>query len=156
VTTIDRTEDGALAETAGRALAGDQARAERVASERRFRRTMLNLAIRLASLAIALLLWEWVGSNIDPVLFTTPSAVAVAAVEMIRNGDLWNYLWPSLVVLAVGLTLAAITGIATGSCSRATGCSTSRSRLHHLPLFDPVGGAGAADRDRGGVRVRVR
>jgi sulfonate transport system permease protein len=114
VTTIDRTEDGALAETAGRALAGDQARAERVASERRFRRTMFNLAIRLASLAIALLLWEWVGSNIDPVLFTTPSAVAVAAVEMIRNGDLWNYLWPSLVVLAVGLTLAAITGIAIG------------------------------------------
>jgi NitT/TauT family transport system permease protein len=114
VTTIDRTQDAALPDAAGRELASDKARAERVAGERRFRRAMLNLAIRLASLATALALWEWVGSRIDPVLFTTPSAVAVAAVEMIRNGDLWNYLWPSLVVLAVGLSLAAITGVAIG------------------------------------------
>ena len=54
------------------------------------------------------------GANIDPVLFTTPTKIAAAAVTMIGSGELWTYLWPSLVVLAIGLTLAATIGIATG------------------------------------------
>jgi ABC-type nitrate/sulfonate/bicarbonate transport system permease component len=112
VTTIDQT--GALADSAAGALSDDQARAERVAATRRHRRQALNLAIRLVSLAIALTLWQMVGAGIDPILFTTPSAVAVAAVEMIGSGELWTYLWPSLVVLAVGLSLAAVTGAAIG------------------------------------------
>jgi ABC-type nitrate/sulfonate/bicarbonate transport system permease component len=112
VTTIDQT--GALANSAAGALSDDQARAERVAATRRHRRQALNLAIRLVSLAIALTLWQMVGAGIDPILFTTPSAVAVAAVEMIGSGELWTYLWPSLVVLAVGLSLAAVTGAAIG------------------------------------------
>jgi NitT/TauT family transport system permease protein len=33
---------------------------------------------------------------------------------MIRSGELWQYLWPSLVVLGIGLTLAAIAGTAIG------------------------------------------
>jgi sulfonate transport system permease protein len=33
---------------------------------------------------------------------------------MVGNGELWTYLAPSLVVLAIGLTLAAIIGIAVG------------------------------------------
>jgi sulfonate transport system permease protein len=112
VTTIDQT--GALADSAAGALSDDQARAERVAATRRHRRQALNLAIRLVSLAIALTLWQMVGAGIDPILFTTPSAVAVAAVEMIGSGELWTYLWPSLVVLAVGLSLAAVTGATIG------------------------------------------
>ena len=59
-------------------------------------------------------IWEIFGGMIDPVLFTVPSKIAVAAVGMIASGELWNYLWPSLVVLAVGLILAAIIGIAIG------------------------------------------
>ena len=51
---------------------------------------------------------------IDPVLFTVPSKIFMAAITMIGSGELWNYLWPSLVVLAIGLTLAAIVGIAIG------------------------------------------
>ena len=62
-----------------RDLADDQARAERVAAERRHRRALINLAIRLVSLAIALSLWELAAWNVDPVLFTSPSKVAVAA-----------------------------------------------------------------------------
>ena len=54
------------------------------------------------------------GARVDPVLFTTPWAIAKAAVVMIGSGELWHYLWPSLVVLALGLTLAAIIGIAMG------------------------------------------
>jgi sulfonate transport system permease protein len=114
VTTIDRTDDAGLAEATARDLKDDRARAERAAGERRHKRQLINLAIRLVSLASALALWQWAGSNIDPVLFTTPTAVAYAAVDMIRSGELWTYLWPSLVVLAIGLTLAAIAGIGIG------------------------------------------
>jgi NitT/TauT family transport system permease protein len=117
VTALDQTRDAraaALPEPAAVDVSDDQARAERVAAARRRRKQALNLSIRLVSLAVALALWQMVGARIDPILFTTPSAVAVAAVEMIRSGELWTYLWPSLLVLAVGLTLAAIAGIAVG------------------------------------------
>ena len=93
-----------------RALADDQARAERVAAERRRRAAWQNLGIRLISLAIALALWQIAASNVDPVLFTTPWKVAVAAVDMVWNGELWSALWPSLLVLAMGLCLAIVFG----------------------------------------------
>src|SRR5207247_8316905 len=59
-----------------RELSGERARAERVAAERRHRRALVNLAIRLVSPAIALTLWEVAAWNIDPVLFPSPSKVA--------------------------------------------------------------------------------
>ena len=111
MTTIDETR--ALSD-AERALTDDKARAERAAGERRTRRAILNLAIRLVSVAVFLVLWEITGRGIDPVLFTTPSAVSVAAVDMIRSGELWTYLYPSLVVLLYGFTLAVVFGIAIG------------------------------------------
>jgi len=111
VTTIDETR--ALSD-AERALTDDKARAERAAGRRRTRRAVLNLAIRLVSVAVFLVLWEIAGRGIDPVLFTTPGAVAVAAVEMIRSGELWTYLYPSLVVLLYGFTLAVVFGIGIG------------------------------------------
>jgi NitT/TauT family transport system permease protein len=111
VTTINEARVLADAE---RALTDDKARAERAAGERRTRRAILNLAIRLVSVAVFLVLWEIVGRGIDPVLFTTPSAVAVAAVDMIRSGELWTYLYPSLVVLLYGFSLAVVFGIGIG------------------------------------------
>jgi sulfonate transport system permease protein len=111
VTTIDETR--ALAD-AERTLTDDKARAERAAGTRRTRRAILNLAIRTVSVAVFLVLWEITGRGIDPVLFTTPSAVSVAAVEMIRSGELWTYLYPSLVVLLYGFSLAVIFGIGIG------------------------------------------
>ena len=108
MTTIDETR--ALAD-AERALTDDKARAGRAAGTRRNRRAILNLAIRVISVAVFLTLWEITGRGIDPVLFTTPSAVAVAAVEMIRSGELWTYLYPSLVVLLYGFSLAVVFGI---------------------------------------------
>jgi NitT/TauT family transport system permease protein len=91
-------------------IASDQARAERVAIARRRRAIVQNLVIRLISLAIFLALWQIGASSVDPVLFTTPSKVAAAAVDMILNGELWAALWPSLLVLVMGLTLAIIFG----------------------------------------------
>jgi NitT/TauT family transport system permease protein len=113
VTTVDQTH-GAVMDAAARELSDDRARAERAASTRRFRRSIRNLGIRVLSLAVFLLLWEWAGANIDPVLFTTPTAVAKAAVEMIGSGELWTYLWPSLKVLAIGFSLACVFGIGIG------------------------------------------
>jgi len=111
VTTVDETRAPSDAE---RALTDDKARAERAAGMRRTRRAILNLAIRLVSVAVFLVLWEITGRGIDPVLFTTPSAVAVAAVDMIRSGELWTYLYPSLVVLLYGFALAVVFGIGIG------------------------------------------
>jgi NitT/TauT family transport system permease protein len=92
----------------------DRSRAQQVAARRRRNKQIQTIAIRCTSLAIVLTLWQVFGANVDPVLFTTPSKIAAAAVTMIASGELWTYLWPSLVVLAIGLTLAAIIGIAIG------------------------------------------
>ena len=54
------------------------------------------------------------GRNVDPVLFTSPSKVAVAAYKMVLSGELWTYLWPSLVVLGIGFSLAVVAGIGIG------------------------------------------
>ena len=95
-------------------IAFDQARAERVAADRRRRAGFQNFGIRLASLAIFLGVWQIGAMNVDPVLFTSPVKVAYAAVGMIASGELWAGLWPSLVVLAIGLTLAIIFGTLLG------------------------------------------
>lgn len=71
-------------------------------------------AIRLASLVIVLGGWEYFGRQTNPVLFTYPTAIANAAVKMIASGELWKYLWQSLIVLFIGLGLAAVFGIALG------------------------------------------
>ena len=95
-------------------LSEDRERAQKVAAARRRRRQLVEIAIRIGSLAAVLSIWEIFGARVDPVLFTTPSKVAVAAVGMIASGELWNYLWPSLVVLLFGLSSAAVIGIAVG------------------------------------------
>jgi len=99
---------------ARRELADHQARAERFAIVRRRRAALQNFGIRLVSLAIFLGIWQIGAMNVDPVLFTSPWKVAVAAVGMISSGELWAGLWPSLVVLLIGLTLAIIFGTLLG------------------------------------------
>ena len=95
-------------------IGAERERAQKVAALRRRRRQLMEIAIRLGSLAVVLSMWEIFGAQVDPVLFTTPSKIAAAAVSMIGSGELWNYLAPSLVVLLLGLTSAAIIGIAVG------------------------------------------
>jgi sulfonate transport system permease protein len=96
------------------AAADDQVRARKAAEARRRREGVRTLLIRLASLATFLIVWQVVGSRIDPILFTTPAKVAVAAWTMIGSGELWHYLGPSLLVLFYGLTAAVVAGIAVG------------------------------------------
>jgi sulfonate transport system permease protein len=115
VSAIEHATGDALPPPAGPAnLAGDKTRAERVAASRRRRRQWQIIGIRLASLAIVLTVWQVLGARVDPVLFTTPSKIVLAAITMIGSGELWTYLWPSLIVLGIGLAFAAVFGIAIG------------------------------------------
>jgi NitT/TauT family transport system permease protein len=95
-------------------LAREQARARRSAAEQARARRLSVLGIRGVSIVLALGLWQIVGQQIDPILFTTPTAVAVAAVSMIGSGELWTYLGPSLLTLVIGLALAIVFGISIG------------------------------------------
>ena len=92
----------------------EQDRARQQAAARRGRRRAYVLGIRAASLVVGLTVWQRVGQRIDPILFTTPTAVSAAALQMILSGELWSYLWPSLVVLVVGLAISAVAGIVGG------------------------------------------
>lgn len=109
-----RVEESAVPLGAATTAEGDSARVRAVSARRRRRRGLQVAALRVASLALVLAVWEVFGRQIDPVLFTTPSAVAVAAVDMIRSGELWNFLWPSLIVLGIGMFFAITIGVATG------------------------------------------
>jgi len=100
--------------TPGGEIEEDRNRARLVASARRRRNALLRLGVRLASLVIVLVIWQLAAAHIDPVLFTSPWAIGLAAIEMIRSGELWTYLWPSLVVLFYGLTISFVSGVLVG------------------------------------------
>src|SRR5713226_7324226 len=95
-------------------LAREQQAARDRARAAQRRAQTIRIAIRIASLIVVLGGWEYFGRQTNPILFTYPTAVANAAVKMIASGELWKYLSQSLIVLAAGLALAAILGIALG------------------------------------------
>ena len=75
---------------------------------------MLNVAIRLVSLATVLALWQIVGAQHRSGAVHHADRHRRGRGRNDRSGELWNYLAPSLVVLAIGLSLAAVVGIAIG------------------------------------------
>jgi NitT/TauT family transport system permease protein len=103
-----------IAAISGEDDSADRDRARQVAAAGRRRRLLTNLGIRTVSVISVLTLWQILGAKVDPSLFTVPSKIASAAVEMIGSGELWAYLEPSLVVLAIGLVLASVVGVAIG------------------------------------------
>jgi NitT/TauT family transport system permease protein len=114
---VTQAESEAQARSAA-ALDSDVSAEQQVARERaksQQRKWMAaNLAIRIVSLIAVLGGWEYFGRQVNPVLFTYPTAVGRAAVKMIASGELWQYLSQSLIVLGAGLALAAVFGIALG------------------------------------------
>lgn len=71
-------------------------------------------AIRLLSVVAGVVAWEIYGRAIHSPIFTYPSAIALAAADMIATGELWYYLQSSIVVLVLGLSLAIVVGIPVG------------------------------------------
>jgi ABC-type nitrate/sulfonate/bicarbonate transport system permease component len=73
--------------------------------------------LRGASLAIILALWEWYGRSTNPILFTYPTAIAYAAMDMLADGTLLSVLGQSLCVLSAGFALGTLVGIGLGLLS---------------------------------------
>src|SRR5262249_60552521 len=75
--------------------------------------------IRTASVIGFLILWEIYGRRTDPILFTYPTAIAVAFWKLLISGELVHQLLVSLSALAAGfgasLVLGVILGLAIGT-----------------------------------------
>src|SRR6202040_4274560 len=84
--TVEVRDPIAVSLVAADGLSEDREGAESVKAGRRGRGQLVEIAIRLGSLAVVLSIWEIFGARVDPVLFTTPSKIAVAAVGMIGSG----------------------------------------------------------------------
>lgn len=108
------TDMSQIAAEENRRVEEDRSKAAKADARRRSMRGWQAAGIRILSLAIALGAWQIAGMNVDKVLFTTPVAVVKAAYVMIMSGELWNYMAPSLTVLAYGMILASISGIVIG------------------------------------------
>ena len=107
----------------------------RPARGRRFRRRPMSparrWALRIASVAAILIAWQLYGGSISPVLLSDPSSVAVAFVDMIRDGSLGHALASSLAVLGLGFLFGAVAGVLIGL---AAGRSDTVSALIDLPV----------------------
>ena len=72
------------------------------------------LFVRLVSLVFVLLVWEYFGRRINPVLFTYPSAIARAFVTLVTSGELQGYMKESLLVLTYAAILSVLAGVILG------------------------------------------
>jgi NitT/TauT family transport system permease protein len=70
--------------------------------------------VRLASLAVMLILWEFYGRRVNPILFTYPTAVARAFFELAISGELASYMRESLMVLAYATVASIVAGVLFG------------------------------------------
>ncbi len=70
--------------------------------------------VKIASVAVTILVWEWYGRGINPIFFSYPSAIVEAIPPMITSGELGNALIASLKPFVVGWGGAIILGIVVG------------------------------------------
>lgn len=72
------------------------------------------IIVRLISLILVLLIWEYYGRRVNPILFTYPSAIAGAFLTLVANGELQSYMKESLLVLAYASVLSVLAGVLLG------------------------------------------
>ncbi len=70
--------------------------------------------IRAGSVLVFLVIWEIYGRRTDPLLLTYPTAVARAAWELVRTGELFRQAAISLGALALAFTLSVVVGVGLG------------------------------------------
>jgi sulfonate transport system permease protein len=70
--------------------------------------------VRLVSLVFVLLVWEYYGRRVNPILFTYPSAIARAFIILVANGELQSYMKESLLVLGYASILSVLAGVLLG------------------------------------------
>jgi ABC-type nitrate/sulfonate/bicarbonate transport system permease component len=105
------------------------------ARARKFRHRPMSPArrwtLRFASVAAILIAWQVYGGSINPILLSDPSAVAVAFVDMVRDGSLGHALASSLEVLGLGFLFGSVAGVVIGL---AAGRSDTVAALTDLPV----------------------
>lgn len=77
-------------------------------------RVVPSWVITLATVTLFVLLWEVFGRGVNPVFGSYPSAIAVAAWEMLLSGELASALLESIKPFIVGFALAAVVGVPLG------------------------------------------
>lgn len=78
------------------------------------RRPWPRWAITTVSLVCAVVLWEIVGRNINPIFGSYPSAIAAAFWQLLATGQFWAALSQSLQPFVVGYGLAIVIGVPLG------------------------------------------
>jgi ABC-type nitrate/sulfonate/bicarbonate transport system permease component len=72
------------------------------------------LALRVGSVTVFLVLWQFVGSHSNPILFATPQRVGQAFADLIATGQLQRVFPQSMFDFLVGYLLAVVVGISVG------------------------------------------
>jgi ABC-type nitrate/sulfonate/bicarbonate transport system permease component len=62
--------------------------------------------VRLVSVVVTLVVWEWYGRGVDPVFLSYPTAIVAAVPEMIATGELPKAFGSSVLALSIGLAAA--------------------------------------------------
>jgi len=70
--------------------------------------------IRLVTVAVFFVIWEYFGRKANPVFMAPPSAIFEAAIELARSGELWTAILQSLVPFSAGLAITIVGGIIVG------------------------------------------
>ena len=70
--------------------------------------------VRLVSIIVVLGAWEYFGRQIDPLFMSYPTAIGVAAVRLIQNGELLSALESSFTTLIIGFVSASVIGVIVG------------------------------------------
>jgi ABC-type nitrate/sulfonate/bicarbonate transport system permease component len=70
--------------------------------------------VQAVSTIVILIAWEFYGRSVNPVLFTYPTAIAAAFVDVIKDGTLLLATGHTMSVLAIGAVLGSIVGIVLG------------------------------------------
>jgi NitT/TauT family transport system permease protein len=75
---------------------------------------MNSFLTKAVTLVFVLTCWEIAGRYVNPLFLSSPSAIAVAFVDLLRSGELIGAISTSLLGLVVGFSLAVIVGISLG------------------------------------------
>ena len=72
------------------------------------------LQVRLLSIFVLFLAWEYFGRRVNPILFTYPTAISRAFIGLVASGELQSYMKESLLVLLYASILALVVGVFLG------------------------------------------
>src|SRR5262249_40020166 len=72
------------------------------------------LQVRLLSIFVLFVAWEYFGRRVNPILFTYPTAIVRAFIGLVASGELQSYMKESLMVLLYASILAIAVGVLFG------------------------------------------